>query len=597
SSAAAIACQEFSVKPNELEKEKPYIDHSICFTRQAYDLDTIDEVFYEGTAKLNSSVLDSPTIKNIRILDYRPLSVTLNQQQALRLYYGMEFADVDRYYIDGEMTEVLVSTRELYQDKLPSKTWINKKLIYTHGNGIIINPVSKVTKEGLPELWVKDIPAQSNKQELNITQSQIYYGEVTDNYVITNSRQKEFDYPSGDENIYNTYDGSGGIYLSTALRKFIIGWRLDPVKIWLSDYITPNSRFHLHRNIDERVSKIAPYLYYDKDPHIFIGEEKLFWMMSGMVHTKNYPYSESFGNGNYIKDSVKIIIDAKNGTIEFFVIQNDPIIRTYQKIYPGLFKPLDSMPEEHQKHLKYPEDLFTLQTEKLDIYHMTSTEVFYNKEDKWQIGQEVHGLDEEQKVEAYNIILDLNNDAEFMLTLPLTPYDKQNLVAWFAVYQDPAKYGEKVLYKLSKEHLTYGPMQIESRISQDEEISAQMTLWNAGGSSVIRGNLLIIPISGSLLCVEPIYIVSSTKGSMPELKKIVAVYYDPVSDESKLAWDDSLEGAILKVIGEPDKRIEVVKKTIGGQEEIMMLIIYDRNDQEITRISIMENQSISLVST
>ena len=601
----SMACQSLVVNPNELAKESEYLGRNIEFTRNAYGIDTIDEKFYEGTAALNSSVLDSPSVKNVRILDYRPLIKTLEQQQALRLYYTMRDADVDRYYLNGSMTEVLVTARELNQEKLSSKTWVNEILIYTHGNGIVINPVNEVTREGLPILWVKNIPPQSTKLELDVDQPPIYYGELTHKYIITNTEQEEFDYPEGDENVYTTYDGCGGIQLSSTLRRAVLAWRLDLIKIWQSDYITPDSKVHLYRDISDRTSRIAPYLYYDNDPHIFVSNGTLSWMMSGMSHTDRYPYSEPSEMGqrmNYIRDSVKVVIDAKNGTANFYVIQEDPMIETYQKIYPGLFKPIDLMPEDHRKHAKYPEDMFTLQTEKLDVYHMTSVPVFYNKEDKWQIAKEIHGLDEEQNVEAYNVILELEDQTEFMLTLPLTPYGKQNMVAWFAVHQDPERYGEMVLYKWTKESVTYGPMQIESRISQDEEISAQMTLWNQEGTSVVRGNLLVIPVENSLLYVEPIYIVASIEGTMPELKKVVVAYHDPVDGEGKLAWDDTLEGAILKVVSAdgPGTRavIEEAKTTdTNGQEktEIMVLIIYDENDQETTRIQLLQNQSVSLV--
>lgn len=424
----------------------------------------------------------------------------------------------------------MLSAREMRVDKLPPKaqTWVNQRLKYTHGYGLCLSPVNEQTPEGLPNLIVKDIPPET-KTNLKIDRPEIYYGEETNEYVIVNTTEKEFDYPKGDKNVYVRYKGKGGVQISSFLRRLAFTITFGDLKILLTDYITKDSRIMFDRNIARRVRKVAPFLKYDRDPYMVISKGKLFWIQDAYTTSDRFPYSDPYGSGynqfNYIRNSVKVVIDAYGGDMDFYVVDNkDPIIKTYQKIYPKLFKPLAKMPKGLKRHIRYPYDLFMVQVNKYANFHMKDPQVFYNQEDLWNIPKEVVSSGE-QLMDGYYIIMKLPEEKkeEFLLMLPYTPNNRSNMIAWFAARSDGENYGKLILYRFPKDKLVYGPMQIEARIDQQTEISQQFTLWGQGGSRVIRGDLLAIPIDQSILYVEPIYLEAST-GGIPELKRVIVSY-------------------------------------------------------------------------
>ncbi|NQT29366.1 MAG: UPF0182 family protein [Candidatus Saganbacteria bacterium] len=500
--------QNLQVKPNEISMEAPYIQNAIKYTRMAYNIDNVDENKFaaEDNLTLRDIRQNSQTISNIRLWDPRPLIKTYRQLQGIRLYYDFFDVDVDRYTIDNSYQEVMLSARELKTSKLPPKaqTWVNQHVIFTHGYGACVSPVNEETPEGLPELIVKDIPPVT-KTNLKIERPEIYYGEETDGYVIVNTKEKEFDYPKGDKNVYASYQGKGGVGIGSFLRRVAFAIKFSDLRILLTDYITANSRVMFERSIATRVRKIAPFLSYDRDPYVVISNGRMLWIQDAYTLSDLYPYSEPSGGRytkfNYIRNSVKIVVDAYNGNVSFYVIdEKDPIIKTYQKIYPQLFKSFSEMPEDLVKHLRYPYDLFMIQANKYATFHMQSPQVFYNQEDLWNIPKEIYA-GSEQTMDAYYIIMRLPEEKkeEFLLMLPFTPNDKDNMIAWMAGRSDVPNYGKLIVYKFPKEKLVYGPMQIEARIDQQTEISQQFTLWGQLGSSVIRGNLLAIPIDQSIL--------------------------------------------------------------------------------------------------
>ena len=547
-SGTAWFVQEFKVSPNEIVLEEPFIENNIKLTNQAYGLDSVQEQVYPLTYNLTTDeITDSPSIKNIRLWDHRPLLTTFQQRQEIRTYYGFSNIAVDRYQLSGELVQTWLAIREILPDKLQgtADTWINRHLIYTHGIGAVMAPVNAVDEQGMPRMIVKDIPPRIEAEGINITQPRIYYGEQTNDYIITNTNREEFDYPMGDENQYTTYAGVGGIPL-TPLSKMFATVALGEIKLYTSEYIAEQSKLHLYRNINERTQKITPYILFDSDPHAFISSDgKIYWMLNGFLTTNRYPYAEPirFNNNrfNYIQDSVKAVIDAYNGTITYYIIKDDPLLAAYSKIYPELFKPLSSMPEDFRAHLRYSEDLFKIQTSIYTIYHMKTPEVFYNKEDLWEIPTEKYET-AEIGVEPYNVLLQIDNKLQFLTILPFTPVNRDNMISWMAVKQDTPDYGKITLYKFTKEEQIYGPSQIEARIDQDETISRDLTLWGQSGSRVIRGNLLVIPHKNSILYIEPLYLAAET-GSIPELKRVIAFYNNSV------AMEPTLHQALNKVLG------------------------------------------------
>lgn len=557
--------QAWRVKPNEITMEKPYINYNIEYTRKAFGLENIEEEKFAVADNLSAQKLNAnqKTIQNIRLLDPRPLKKTYRQLQEIRLYY--EFADVDvtRYNLKTGYRQVMSSPREIDVTQLPekAKSWINQRLIYTHGYGLCLSPVNQITPGGLPDFFVKDIPPVSSDKNLQIDRPEIYYGEKTNNYVIVNTKEQEFDYPKGDSNVYTTYKGKGGVRVNSLLGKLLFAIKFNDLKILLTGYIGDDSRFMFNRNIKSRVKEIAPFLAYDSDPYLVINNGRMRWILDGYTLSNLYPYSEPVGGFNYIRNSVKVVIDAYDGTVNFYISDpNDPIVSTYSKIFPKLFKPISELPKGLKEHLRYPYDLFMVQASKYAAYHMQDPQVFYNQEDLWNIPKENYD-GSEQAMEAYYTIMRLPKEKreEFLLMLPFTPNNKSNMIAWLAARCDGDNYGKLIVYKFPKDKLVYGPMQIEARIDQETEISKQLSLWGQKGSRVIRGNLLAIPIEESLLYVEPLYLEAS-EGELPELKRVIVAYKDHI------AMEETLDGALQNIFS---GRIKTVTTTTQSNNKTL----------------------------
>jgi len=582
--------QQFVVKPNELDKESPYIAYNIENTREAYNLTKIKEVDFPVSDKLTTEDIEkhNVTIQNIRIWDHRPLLQTYRQIQAIRLYYDFNNVDVDRYVINNQLRQVMLAARELVVNQLPpqANTWVNRHLIYTHGYGLALSPVNEVTREGLPRLLIKDLPP-SFPVDLKIERPEIYYGEKTDEYVLVKTKTDEFDYPKGDKNVYTVYQGRGGVLIKSFARRLLFALEFFDSQILFTTYLSPESRIMYNRRIGTRVRTIAPFLDYDSDPYLVISEGKLFWIQDAYTTSNMYPYSRRSRSPvdkkrlNYIRNSVKVAIDAYNGHVSFYMVdETDPLARTYARIFPDLFKPFSEMPAGLKKHIRYPKDLFKIQAGTYRIYHMEDAQVFYNQEDLWQTPDEVYG-DSRQEMEPYYIIVKLPEEdkEEFLLMLPFTPSKKDNMISWLAARSDLPNYGSLLVYKLPKDKLVYGPMQIEARIDQQTEISRELSLWGQRGSRVIRGNLLAIPIGDSFVYVEPVYLEakqeeevpptaspqprgfgkSQRKGplgsaavdrskaaSLPELKRVIVAFGNRLrmDDDLKKALNSVLEGAV-----------------------------------------------------
>jgi uncharacterized membrane protein (UPF0182 family) len=549
---AGAGHQALVVSPDEYNKEEQYLRHEIDFTNRAFALDRVDEQEFPVSETLTRDQIEANpgTIDNIRLWDPRPLLTTYNELQIFRTYYQFTDVDIDRYEVNGEERQVMVSARELEFDALPpeSQTWVNRHLVYTHGFGLAMSPVSEITSDGLPEFYIKDIPPNSTVG-IDVTQPRIYYGETTDDYAIVNSGTRELDYPSGGENVYTRYDGGGGVPLSSSTRKAIFALKFGDPQIFLSDSVTTDSRIQFDRDIGSRAPKIAPFLEYDRDPYIVTSNGKLYWIYDAYTTTANYPYSDrvSFkgSQANYVRNSVKVVVDAHTGETTYYAADpDDPVIRTWRSAFPDLFVDLDRMPEHLRSHLRYPEDAFRVQANQYLTYHMKDTQVFYNKEDAWRIPNEVaRGV--EISMEPYYVIMSFpeTDAAEFVMIQPYIPEGRQNMIGWLAARSDPPNYGSMKSYLFSKQRLIFGPMQIESRIDQDARISQQITLWSESGSSVIRGNLLAIPIENTILYVEPLFLESREQGALPELKRTILVHGDRVT------MQPSLPGALAVLVG------------------------------------------------
>lgn len=544
------AVQNFIVSPNELAKEKPYIEYGIKYTRLAYNLDNIEEKpFPAGRTLSKEQIRRNPeTINNIRLWDWRPLRDTYSQLQEMRPYYELKNIDIDRYVVNGQYRQVMLAARELDQDKLPdqAKTWVNQRLKYTHGYGLVMSPVNEITREGLPEFFLKNIPPAGDTN-LKVSRPEIYYGEATDQYVIVNTKTREFDYPlSGDQNAYTEYKGKSGVKVNSFFRKAIFALAFSDYRLLLASDIKPESQILFYRNIKDRVPRIAPFLKYDQDPYLVLSEGKLYWMWDAYTTTDMFPYSEPFNRrDNYIRNSVKVVVDAYNGEVTFYAADPaDPVLKTYQKIFPELFRPLSEMPRDLKNHVRYPVDMFIIQANKFTLYHMEDPEMFYNKEDKWNLPTEQYGR-EEQPMEPYYTITKLPEEQkpEFVLIMPFTPKNKKNMIAWLAARSDKDNYGKLLAYEFPKQELVYGPMQIEARINQDTTISQQLSLWDQRGSSVIRGNLLVIPVEDSLLYVEPLYL-QAEQSRMPELRRVIVAHGD------RVVMEPTLSLALQKIFGE-----------------------------------------------
>jgi len=530
--------QRFQVEPSELDRERAYIKHNIQLTRLAFGLDQIEErdIPVELAPSEQDIAQNSATINNIRLWDYRPLKDTYNQIQSIRLYYDFNDIDVDRYQIDGNYRQILLGARELSPEKLASQaqTWVNRRLQFTHGYGVALSPTNEVTEQGLPNLWVKDVPPVGT---IEIERPEIYFGEKTVDYVIANTRVAEFDYPKGDTNVYTRYEAGRGIKLNSLIRKLAFAWELGDINILISGELTSENRLLYRRNIQQRVQHIAPFLKLDSDPYMVIDDGKLFWIQDVYTVSDRYPYSQPTPEGiNYVRNSVKVVTSAYDGSVTFYLIDpEDAVANTYAAIFPALFTPIEEMPESLRAHLRYPLDLFRVQVSVYQTYHMQDPRVFYNKEDLWTIPVETYA-DAERSMEPYYVIMRLPGEEqeEFVLMLPFTPTQKDNMITWLAARSDGDKYGKLIAYNFPKDKLIYGPRQIEARIDQDPTISSQLTLWGQKGSQVIRGNLLVIPIEQSILYVEPIYL-KAERGQLPELKRVVVASGDLITMEPTLA--------------------------------------------------------------
>lgn len=551
---ASVGVQQFIVSPNEFSKESPYLKHNLEYTRAAYQLERIDEREHPANQSLTEAMVDRNklTLDNVRVNDSRPLLDIYNQLQTFRTYYKFNNIDIDRYEINGEYQQVFIGARELSTVDLPSqaKTWVNQKLRYTHGYGVAMSQVNQVTEQGQPEYMVKNLPP---KGDIDITRPQIYFGEQDYDNVIVNSKKDEFDYPSGDENVSNRFAANSGISLS-GINRLLFSLQEGSFRMFVSDQITSESQILQTRNIMDRVERIAPFFQYDKDPYIFVRENgSLAWMIDAYITAENYPYAKPHvGNENYIRNAVKVVIDAYTGEVNFYMVdKEDPLLQTYAKMFPDLFT--EEIPEDVRSHFRYPERLFTIQAKMYGTYHMTNLEVFYNREDYWQFPTEKY-YNEDIEIEPYYITMKLPEyeEEEFMLMMPYTPKNRQNMIAWMGVRNDGENYGEMLVYRFPKQKNSYGPQQIENRINQDSTISQKLNLWSQGGSEVIRGNLLAIPIEDTMLYVEPIYIESSNATSLPEVKQIVMAYDDHIVMEA--TFDKALD-KILQYI-DPNRVVE-----------------------------------------
>lgn len=564
------AFQGIRVEPNEISYEKPYIANNIKFTRYGFKLNTIEEKEFPVVDSFSRNMVteNESIFNNIRLWDWRALEAVLKQFQEIRLYYQFNDVDIDRYHYNGEYRQVMVSAREMNIDNLPenSQTFVNRVFKYTHGNGIALSTVTDFTPEGLPNLLLKNIPPESKYSDLKVTQPRIYYGEITNHYVIANSTEQEFDYPQGEENVYTRYNGSGGVLLSNAWRKLIYAYKLGDINLLLSSYPTKDSKILFDRQIVQRVKKLAPFLELDKDPYIVNADGNLYWMIDAYTTSSYFPYSEPFSSWediqykdggqekilqtrhnpafegiNYIRNAVKITVNAYNGDVKFYIFdEEDPLIKVWDKIFPGLLQQKSAMPKALLAHIRYPADFLLTQGVVYAKYHMTDPEVFYNQEDLWIRATETY-YGEVQPVDPYYIMWQLpgSKSAEFSLILPFTPKNRQVSIGWIAGLCDPNNYGRFLAYNFPKEKRVLGPQQVETKIDQNSFLSGQLTLWDQRGSRVIRGNVLAIPVENTIIYVEPIYLQAET-AAYPELRLVCVMHDDNLSYAQ--TFDEALQG-------------------------------------------------------
>jgi len=552
--------EEFKVKPNEFEREEPYIQHAIDYTRRAYGLDRVKEVDFPGNTDLTTQDIENNqlTIQSIPLWDRQPLMASYSQLQEIRSYYSFNNVDVDRYTINNTYQQVMLAGREYTRDPrdLQVDTWVNNHLVYTHGYGIVMSPANEIAAEGLPGFLIKDIPPTS-QAELAVTRPEIYFGENMRNYIVVNTNTPEFDYPKGDENVYTTYQGQGGVPIGGFWKRFVFALRFGDPYLLFTSALKSDSRLMFDRHIGQhfgedsprRFAKAAPFLNYDSDPYLVLLNGRLVWIQDAYTVTNMYPYAFPFGRPyvremNYIRNSVKVVLDAYDGTVTYYAWdEEDPLLKTYMEIFPNLFKPKSAISNSLKQHMRYPLDLFDIQAELYNTYHVTSANVFYNREDVWETPTEFYGtMDRPINMSPYYAMVRLPKEQkeEYILMLPATPSGRPNMIGWVFARCDAPNYGELVVYKLPKEKMIYGPMLIERRINQDTEVSREITLWDQRGSDVIRGNLLVIPIENSFIYVEPLYLRASQSG-MPELKRVLVIHGD------KLAMGIDLQDALEKL--------------------------------------------------
>ncbi|MSP39091.1 MAG: UPF0182 family protein [Deltaproteobacteria bacterium] len=540
--------QRFRVTPNEIEAERPFIERTIKFTRFAFGLDKITTKDFPADEQLTAADLkrNESTISNIRLWDHRPLLTTYAQLQEIRPYYKFVDVDNDRYMIDGTYRQVMLSARELSHQHLQSRNWINEHLTFTHGHGVVFGPVNQVTSSGQPEFFIKDIPPVATTS-LKISRPEIYYGELANDYVLVQTKSQELDYPAGDQNIYTTYKGQRGVAIGSLWRRLVFSAHHASLRILLAQDLNAESRILYYRQIQERVKKIAPFIIFDRDAYVVVAQGgRLFWIVDGYTVSDRFPYSEPLRQQgtNYIRNSVKAVVDAYQGTVEFYTSDTqDPVIQSFAKTFPNLMKPLETMPEDLRAHIRYPQDLFSIQARVYTTYHMQDPQVFYNKEDLLSIPRQ-NDEGRERDVEPYYTIMRLPGETkeEFVLLLPFTPNKRDNMRSWLAARSDAPHYGKLIALDFPKAKLVYGPKQIDARIDQDTTISQQLSLWNQRGSQVIRGSLLSIPIDRSLLYVQPLYLAAE-KGSLPELKRVIVAF------GNRIAMEETLEQSLQRVFG------------------------------------------------
>ena len=538
--------QRFVVSPNEQAREAPFIEYNIAATRRAFGLDTVEERELSGDAELTRDDItrNRPTLDNVRLWDHQQLLETFGQIQEIRTYYDFVSVDNDRYDIAGQSRQVMLSARELNPAALPNRTWVNERLVFTHGHGLTLGPVNQVTNEGLPVLFVRDLPPVSTV-DIDVREPSLYFGELSNEYVIARTRAREFHYPKGDDNVFIDYAGSGGVVLDSLLKKLLFATYFRSYQILLSDDITAESRLIFDRQIRRRVSKIAPFLTYDEDPYLVVSDGRLFWIQDAYTTTGRYPYSTEAARAvNYIRNSVKVVVDAYHGTTTFYLANaEDPLIRTLQAVFPDLLKPLDEMPADLRRHVRYPEGIFNLQAAVYSTYHMTSPAIFYNKEDQWEVPSIERG-GESIRMEPYYTLMTLPGESrpEFIQMLPFTPRRRDNLASWMVARSDGEHYGKIHVHQFPKQKLIFGPRQVVARINQDQVISPQITLWSQQGSEVIQGTLMVIPIEESLIYVRPLYL-RAPAGRIPELTRVIVAY------QNRIVMDRTLDAAIAQLFG------------------------------------------------
>jgi len=556
----ASMLQRFAVTPNEQVRETPFIEYNIAATRQAFALDQIEERELPGDAALTRADLEANrgTLDNVRLWDHQPLLETFGQIQEIRTYYDFVSVDNDRYMINGRNRQVMLSVRELNPAALPNRTWINERLVFTHGHGLTLGPVNEVTSEGLPVLFVRDLPPVTTV-DIDITEPSIYFGELSGDYIIVRTNAQEFHYPKGEDNVYNQYAGTGGIPIDSLWRKMLFAARFRSYQILLSDDITNESRLMFDRQIRRRVAKIAPFLVYDDDPYPVVSDGRIFWIQDAYTTSDRYPYATAAGGVNYIRNSVKIVVDAYQGTVQFYLSEpNDPIVQTVAKVFPTLMRPLSEMPADLRSHVRYPEGIFQIQSSVYATYHMTNPAVFYNKEDQWEVPA-VDSSGETRRMEPYYTMMKLpgETDAEFIQMLPFTPRRRDNLASWMVARSDGEHYGKLQVFQFSKQTLVFGPQQVVARINQDQVISPQITLWSQQGSQVIQGTLMVIPIEQSLIYVRPLYLRAQA-GRIPELTRVIVAY------QNRIVMERTLDEAIARLFGDSDRTARPAAPAAGG---------------------------------
>ncbi|MCL0080880.1 UPF0182 family protein [Peptococcaceae bacterium] len=577
--------ERFIVVPNQFNMEKPYITHNIEFTRKAYNLDEIETAAFPARVELTAQDIQEnrATIDNIRVWDSIPLKQTYAQLQEMRLYYDFVDIDIDRYIIDGQLRQVMLAAREMNIDNFApqAQTWVNQRLIYTHGFGVAMSPVNEATAVGLPKFFIKDIPPVG-VEEIPVDRPEIYFGEITNQHVFVNTHTDEFNFPLGDENVFTQHTANVGIELGGFFNRAILAYALSDYRLMLSDDIHAESRVLLHRNIHERVPKIAPFLMYDNDPYIVVHEGGLYWIWDAYTTTNMFPYSEPFlGDLNYIRNSVKVVISAYSGEVNFYISDpEDPLIQSFSKIFPALFKDLDEMPTGLQAHIRYPIDLFNIQAQMFTDYHMRDPLKFYNKEDRWELPTEIF-MEDTVRMGSFYTVLELPDGTgpEFVQIIPFTPVGRDNMVAWMVGRSDGEHYGRLFVYKFPAGELVFGPMQVEARINQDGYISEQITLWDAAGSSVTRGNLLVIPVNDGIIYVEPLYLQADA-GGLPELRRVIVSHGDAV------VMEPTLDKALQRLFG---GQVGVADDIALPGEEIEEL-----DQQEVLAISELIRRAVQL---